>query len=210
VNVKKIMLGVSGVVAAFALAACSSGTSASGAPQLAAAASSMSASTSAKPVPTTVPTTTAPTTTTTVAPPPVTTTKPPVPATTKPPVQQASVAPGIPCTVVVTACVSISEQKAWLVSDGKVIAGPVTVKTGRPSYPTPVGTFHVLYHDKNHVSKAFNDAPMPYSTFFTTDGVAFHEGSLSVSSHGCVHMSRSNAILWFNTLQVGDTVQVVR
>jgi lipoprotein-anchoring transpeptidase ErfK/SrfK len=207
VNAKKIVLGASAVVAAVVmaggLAACSSGASASGSPQLAAATKSVSTSSAA---PTTT-STLAPTTTTTTVAPPVTTTTKPKPKTTTPP--PPALAPGVPCTVAVSACVSISQQKAWLISDGKVIAGPVTVKTGRKGYPTPVGVFHVQYHEKLHISKAFNDAPMPYSTFFTTTGVAFHEGPLTVSSHGCVHMSHANAVLWYNTLQNGQTVQVV-
>jgi lipoprotein-anchoring transpeptidase ErfK/SrfK len=53
-----------------------------------------------------------------------------------------------------------------------------------------------------------NHAPMPFSVFFADGGVAFHEGSLQTSSYGCVHLAHDDAVAFFNTLQVGDEVQV--
>jgi lipoprotein-anchoring transpeptidase ErfK/SrfK len=50
---------------------------------------------------------------------------------------------------------------------------------------------------------------MPYSVFFTNSGIAFHQGSLSVPSHGCIHLSKAAAVTFFNTLSVGQVVQVV-
>jgi len=69
--------------------------------------------------------------------------------------------------------------------------------------------FHVLWKDKNHRSSIFNNAPMPYSVFFTSSGIAFHEGSLKVPSAGCIHLSRSAAQTFFGKLSVGQVVQVV-
>ncbi len=82
---------------------------------------------------------------------------------------------------------------------------PVT--TGRPGYRTPVGVYRVLWKDIDHWSQEFN-GPMPYSVFFTNSGIAFHEGSLSVQSHGCVHLSHAAAVKFFNTLKVGQVVAV--
>ena len=48
------------------------------------------------------------------------------------------------------------------------------VSTGRAGYDTPNGTFWALGRDKDHRSKEFDDAPMPYSIFFTTAGNAVH------------------------------------
>ena len=146
-------------------------------------------------------TTAAPTTTTTRA---TTTT----PTTTAAP---AGTVAGIPCDLPTTgdgACVQLSTPKAWLVSDGRVVLA-VSSKTGKSGSTTPVGRFSVLYKDIDHRSKEFDDAPMPYSVFFYP-GDAFHTGSLKQRSNGCVHLSGSAARTFYNTLQNGDPVQVVR
>lgn len=113
-----------------------------------------------------------------------------------------------PCAAAARACVDLATQQAWLMHDGVVTYGPVGVRTGRASAPTDPGTFHVTFKDLHHVSRIF-DAPMPFSVFFN-GGDAFHEGSLAVSSHGCVHLTKSAAETFYRTLQVGDEVQVVR
>ena len=84
----------------------------------------------------------------------------------------------------------------------------MAITSGRPGFRTPPGMFHVQYKDIDHKSRAFNNAPMPYSVFFYS-GMAFHSGSLTVQSHGCIHLSTAAAKMYFNTLQVGDAVQVV-
>jgi lipoprotein-anchoring transpeptidase ErfK/SrfK len=92
--------------------------------------------------------------------------------------------------------------------DGKVIYGPVPVATGKASAPTDPGTFRVLWKDLHHRSSLFNNAPMPYSVFFN-GGDAFHEDSVNVRSHGCVHLTHPAAQTFYSTLHVGDIVQVV-
>jgi lipoprotein-anchoring transpeptidase ErfK/SrfK len=114
----------------------------------------------------------------------------------------------MPCARAARACVDLSAQEAWLAHNGKVTYGPVKVRTGRAGFPTARGTFHVTFKDRDHVSSVYH-SPMPYSVFFN-GGDAFHEGSLAVSSHGCVHLSRAAAVKFYDTLHVGDEVQVVR
>lgn len=114
-----------------------------------------------------------------------------------------------PCGSSAAACISLSSQRAWLMSGGQVTYGPTPITSGRPGYRTPPGVFRVLWKDKNHRSSEFNNAPMPYSVFFTSTGIAFHEGSLSVLSHGCIHLNRNAATTFFNRLSVGQVVQVV-
>ncbi|MGH3824228.1 MAG: L,D-transpeptidase [Pseudonocardiaceae bacterium] len=114
-----------------------------------------------------------------------------------------------PCGSSATACVSLSSQRAWLMSGGQVTYGPTPITSGKPGWRTPPGVFRVLWKDKNHRSRQFNNAPMPYSVFFTSTGIAFHQGSLSTPSHGCVRLSKNAAATFFNTLSVGQVVQVV-
>ncbi len=114
----------------------------------------------------------------------------------------------LPCGLTDGACVSISRKRAWLVRDGRVVlSAPIT--TGRPGERTSPGTFHVTWKDADHRSSEFDDAPMPWSVFFD-GGIAFHTGSLSRQSAGCVHLSDSAARTFFRTLHVGDTVIVQR
>lgn len=115
---------------------------------------------------------------------------------------------GVPCGAGVDACVDLSSQQTWLIKDGAVVFGPAPITSGRPGYRTPPGTFKVGWKDIDHKSAEFDDAPMPFSVFFN-GGIAFHQGSLSVPSHGCIHLSRAAAETYFNSLSVGDTVQVV-
>ena len=125
-----------------------------------------------------------------------------------PAADQVQLVDGTPCTVTARACVDLFSRQSWLISDGKVVGGPVPIMPGSPDAPTPVGTFSVLWKDKNHVSSEYPGVKMPNSVFFTDGGVAFHEGSLERYSAGCVHLSQADSESYFDTLKVGDEVQV--
>lgn len=118
-------------------------------------------------------------------------------------------AAGAPCAYAASACVDLSSQQAWLMNNGQVTYGPTPITSGRPGQATPVGRFNVQWKDRDHRSHEYNNAPMPYSVFFTTTGVAFHEGSLQRQSAGCVHLGHDAAVTFFNQLAVGQEVQVV-
>jgi lipoprotein-anchoring transpeptidase ErfK/SrfK len=115
---------------------------------------------------------------------------------------------GDPCSAAAAACVSLSRQEAWFVRDGQVVMGPMRVATGRPGYRTELGTFHVFRKNQMWYSTIYNNAPMPWSVFFD-GGEAFHEDSVYVMSHGCVHVSATYAEDVYNFLHIGDEVQVV-
>jgi lipoprotein-anchoring transpeptidase ErfK/SrfK len=128
--------------------------------------------------------------------------------------------PGTPCTTTAKACVDLESERAWLIKDGKVMRGPVKVASGGRGKPTPTGhSLRVYRKEKDHKSKESRiqsgpkkgqPAPMPYSVFFEDGGIAFHSGSPSVASAGCIHLNTADAIAWFNYLQIGDQVQVVK
>lgn len=115
---------------------------------------------------------------------------------------------GAPCAASARACVDLASQQAWLMRDGKVDYGPVPVATGKASAPTAPGTFRVFWKDLHHRSTLFHNAPMPYSVFFD-GGDAFHADSVAIRSNGCVHLTQQAAQIFYNTLHVGDVVQVV-
>src|SRR5262245_58716646 len=80
------------------------------------------------------------------------------------------------------------------------------VSSGIPSYETPNGSFRAFRMEEDHYSKEFDDAPMPHSIFFTKIGHAIH-GTDSVNrlgspaSHGCVRLSRENALKLWNLVK---------
>ncbi|MGW4520765.1 L,D-transpeptidase family protein [Amycolatopsis sp. NPDC004378] len=131
------------------------------------------------------------------------------PATPSTSDSKPTVAPGVPCTITAKACVSLSGKQAWLLDDGKIVYGPVKIMPGKKGSTTPVGTWHVLAKEKLHLSREFDNAPMPNSVFFY-NGVAFHQGSLAKYSNGCVHLSAAASLKFFSALDKGDEVQVIR
>jgi lipoprotein-anchoring transpeptidase ErfK/SrfK len=76
-----------------------------------------------------------------------------------------------------------------------------------PGHPTPTGSFHVAWKAE-YTRSTIYDIPMPYSVFFATGGIAFHEGPLDEPSHGCVHLAHADAQAFFAALKVGDQVVV--
>jgi hypothetical protein len=123
---------------------------------------------------------------------------------------------GTPCSVTAKACVDLDSQQAWLIADGKVTRGPVKIASGGNGEETPIGhSLRVYRKDQNHKSeesrlKNGDPAPMPWSVFFEDGGIAFHSGDPHRSSAGCIHLDDADAQAWFNYLQIGDQVQVVR
>lgn len=122
---------------------------------------------------------------------------------------------GTPCSASARACVDLDHQTAWLAKDGQVTLGPIRIASGGKGEETPKGTFKVLSKDKNHTTNEFplpngQPAPMPNSVFFEPGGIAFHGGDPTKASAGCIHVSSPNDLVFFNTLNVGDEVQVVK
>jgi len=76
------------------------------------------------------------------------------------------------------------------------------VSTGARGYDTPSGSFKPFRMEIDHRSDEWDDAPMPYSMFFTKTGHAIHgtyeQRNLGRPvSHGCVRLSVKNAAkLW--------------
>jgi lipoprotein-anchoring transpeptidase ErfK/SrfK len=73
-----------------------------------------------------------------------------------------------------------------------------SVSTGAGGYNTPSGTFRPFRMEQDHRSDEWNNAPMPFSIFFTEQGHAIH-GSYETrslgrpASHGCVRLSPQHA-----------------
>jgi len=132
--------------------------------------------------------------------------------------------------------VHISEQKAYFYK-GKTLVGESTVSTGKPGFGTPVGHYHIVSKDRDHVSSEFGDyvddngtvvksnidvrkdskprgthfdgARMPYCMHFN-GGYAMHEGYVPpyAASHGCIRLPKGMAEHFFNAASEGTSVIV--
>ena len=95
---------------------------------------------------------------------------------------------------IMTVTVDGEQRYAWKVS------------TGIADYDTPEGDFRAFRMERDHFSREWDDAPMPYSIFFTQEGHAIH-GSYDVkhlgrpASHGCVRLSKENAAVLFDLVK---------
>lgn len=93
-----------------------------------------------------------------------------------------------------------ASQQMTVIADGE-IRHVWPVSTGIARYDTPNGAFRPFRMERDHFSREWDDAPMPYSIFFTKRGHAIHgtnHKSLGQpASHGCVRLSVENAAtLW--------------
>jgi lipoprotein-anchoring transpeptidase ErfK/SrfK len=104
--------------------------------------------------------------------------------------------------------------------------GVFPASTGRPEYPTPVGTYAVLGKERSVLMDSSSvgipvDAPdgyqmdVEYAVRITDRGLFVHsapwaENALGYDnvSHGCISLSPTDAEWYFNTVNVGDPVIV--
>ena len=119
-------------------------------------------------------------------------------------------APRKSCPAEATACVDLEDHLTWLQANGRITYGPLAIEPGTPgtSRATPRGIFHVQWKaGASYISIKYRE-PMPYAVFFAPGGVAFHGGSLTKPSHGCVHLTVGNARYYHDHLPVGAEVVV--
>jgi lipoprotein-anchoring transpeptidase ErfK/SrfK len=114
------------------------------------------------------------------------------------------------CPATATACVDLTRHITWLQANGRTTFGPVQMEPGKPGggHETPRGSFRVEWKaGPSYVSNIYHE-PMPWATFFAAGGIAFHGGSLTAWSHGCVHLTDSNAHYYSEHLPLGAQVVV--
>jgi hypothetical protein len=116
-------------------------------------------------------------------------------------------APRIARTGPVLIYVDLDRQLATVYRNG-VRIGVSTISSGKPGLDTPTGVFTILEKDKDHRSRTYDNAPMPYMNRLTWKGVALHAGNLPgfPQSHGCVRLPLEFAKLVFGVTSKGGTV----
>ena len=105
--------------------------------------------------------------------------------------------------------VDLGRQRATIYRNG-VRIGVSTISSGKPGYSTPTGVFTILEKDKDHRSRTYDDAPMPFQQRLTWKGIAMHAGNLPgfPASHGCVRLPMEFAKKLFTITPMGGTVVI--
>jgi lipoprotein-anchoring transpeptidase ErfK/SrfK len=104
---------------------------------------------------------------------------------------------------IVDITIDISEQSMFIQTPEGQALWPVS--TGKNNYDTPTGIFQPQRLEYEYYSKKYDDAPMPYSIFFT-GGYAIH-GTEHVAklgrkaSHGCVRLEPGNASVLYEIVE---------
>lgn len=105
--------------------------------------------------------------------------------------------------------VDLGTQRATIYRNG-VRIGVSTISSGKSGYSTPTGVFTILEKDKDHRSRTYDDAPMPYQQRLTWKGIAMHAGNLPgfPASHGCIRLPMEFAKRLFTITPMGGTVVI--
>lgn len=97
--------------------------------------------------------------------------------------------------------ISLSSQ-TMTVSQNGIVKYRWKVSTARKGYVTPKGSWSAKWLSKNHRSRKYDNAPMPYAVFFN-GGYAVHatfdlKRLGRPASHGCVRLHPDNAAQFFS------------
>jgi lipoprotein-anchoring transpeptidase ErfK/SrfK len=97
--------------------------------------------------------------------------------------------------------ISLSSQ-TMTVSQNGIVRYRWKVSTARKGYVTPQGSWSAKWLSKNHRSRKYDDAPMPYAVFFN-GGYAVHatfdlKRLGRPASHGCIRLHPENAAEFFS------------
>jgi lipoprotein-anchoring transpeptidase ErfK/SrfK len=112
--------------------------------------------------------------------------------------------PGAALAERVVAHVSITSQLMKVYHEGRLLfTWPVS--TAKPGKITPAGTYEPEFLSKNHRSRRYNNAPMPFAIFY--DGHYAIHGTDQIkrlgmpASNGCVRLHPDNAKILFNMVR---------
>ncbi|WP_406374043.1 L,D-transpeptidase family protein [Streptomyces sp. NBC_00647] len=123
---------------------------------------------------------------------------------------EANAGRGCPARSYRVACVDLTRRLTWVQQRGRILYGPVPMRSGGAGHRTRTGWFTIYWKHRNHWSTLYN-TPMPYAQFFSR-GQAFHaiRGSIRTTggSMGCVNLRLADARALWSVLRKGDRVYV--
>jgi hypothetical protein len=110
-------------------------------------------------------------------------------------------------------CIDLTSQTLWVLDGKKKIHGPVPIRSGRPGYRTPTGTYRIGNKKIDTISTIYK-VRMPYWQQFN-GGIGLHQtptylyASGIPGSHGCINMLKADARGVYSLTKVGNPVQVI-
>lgn len=122
-------------------------------------------------------------------------------------VSLTAIAPVAAQAATIEARVDLSEQKMRVYQNG-ILRYVWPVSTARRGKVTPTGSWTAKHLSKNHRSSRYNNAPMPYSIFYSGHYAIHGTDQISrlgrPASAGCIRLHPDNARILFNmTAQAG-------
>jgi hypothetical protein len=102
------------------------------------------------------------------------------------------------------------DRQLVLAIQGNVVVRAIHVSTGKPSTPTPIGSFSVYAHLARWWSTPFREWLLWASPF--VGGVAMHQYPVvpvTAASHGCVRVTQYDAEWLWDFVSVGTPVRVI-
>jgi lipoprotein-anchoring transpeptidase ErfK/SrfK len=116
----------------------------------------------------------------------------------------AAFQPSAAAAAKVVATVNLSSQ-TMTVTHGGVVKYRWPVSTARKGKVTPTGSWTAKWLSRNHRSSRYNNAPMPYSIFYTGNYAVHGTNQVSrlgrPASAGCIRLHPSNAAVLFSMAQ---------
>lgn len=116
----------------------------------------------------------------------------------------AAFQPSVALAAKIVATVNLSSQ-TMTVTHGGVVKYRWPVSTARKGKVTPTGAWTAKWLSRNHRSSRYNNAPMPYSIFYTGNYAVHGTNQVSrlgrPASAGCIRLHPSNAAVLFSMAQ---------
>jgi lipoprotein-anchoring transpeptidase ErfK/SrfK len=115
--------------------------------------------------------------------------------------------------------VSLSQQSAWLLDGNDKVLMESPVATGL-HHNTPTGHFTIGEKDILHHSSINYSWKMPYYMHLAGEPFGLHQYYMPyispdglhgrIASHGCIRMPMDKAIFFYNRVEVGTPVDIVK
>jgi hypothetical protein len=97
----------------------------------------------------------------------------------------------------------LNEQRAYFYK-GDQLVGVSQVSAGREGHDTPAGTYKIMQKDPDHASSLYGDYVDAAGNVVKKDVPGYP------ASHGCIRMPGKMALIFYNNVDIGTPVTIVK